>query len=74
MRWSFDSSGTLSVAAGLARLTDGHRLEFRRTFHHHESDGLRGVLRIRRGASWEKPKLDAEQGEGFLWRKIREDE
>ena len=70
MRVHYGAGATLPFSDGAVAGPEGHTLEFRRTFHADGPEGLRGVFLIKRGGSWEEPKLDVAAGDGFRWRRL----
>lgn len=72
MRVHYPAGATLPFSDGATVGADGHTLEFRRTFRPEGKDGLRGVFRIRRGDRWENPHPELPEGEGYLWKRGRD--
>lgn len=56
---------------GLIAGPDGHTLRFRRTFHRHGDNELRGVFRIQRGDRWEDPHPGMAPEGGFPWTRVQ---
>ncbi len=70
MRVRYPAGATLPFSEGATAGSDGHTLEFRRTFHREGDDGLRGVFLIKRGGRWENPHPEMGMDDGYPWKRV----